>query len=312
MDVILTTTNLAKGNRPHFSRSIFVPAAFVSMLTAGGVAYSAYYNYDGQSRQTASSTKRSAVTNSSKDNLEDLGLRVNALQAQAARLDKWGKQLVNRKPNVNSEFSLSWDQFIERQQRTTQTRSQTQRFSYKSYRPQRLESRLSAFAIEPSIIEVPKNLWRQYRYEVQTLPEGWPLKEGRVSSPYGWRGRRMHKGIDIAASTGTPIYTVEEGEVIRSKYVRGYGRLVEIKHSDMYSTRYAHNSKNLVEKGDYVYKNQMIALVGSSGRSTGPHVHFEVQQSGVALNPIKYLGAMDNFRLSGNLELSEYVRLSKK
>jgi murein DD-endopeptidase MepM/ murein hydrolase activator NlpD len=312
MDIILTATNLAKGNRTHFSRSIFVPVAFVSMLTAGGVAYSAYYNYEGQSRQTATSTKRSAATTSSKDNLDDLALRVNVLHAQAARLDKWGKQLVNRKPSVNSDFSLSWDQFIERQQRTTQTGYRNQRFSHKSYLPQRLDSQASAFQTEPSIIEVPKNLWRQYRSQTQNLPEGWPLKEGRVSSPYGLRGKRMHKGIDIAASVGTPIYAVEEGEVVRSQYVRGYGRLVEIRHSDMYSTRYAHNSKNLVEKGDYVYKNQMIALVGSSGRSTGPHVHFEVQQSGVAINPVKYLGAMDNFRLTGNIELSEYVRLSKK
>jgi len=79
-----------------------------------------------------------------------------------------------------------------------------------------------------------------------------------------------------------------------------------------YSTRYAHNSQNLVEVGDYVYKDQMIALVGSTGRSTGPHVHFEVRQSGVAINPIKYLGAMDSFTLSENIKLSEYVRLSKK
>jgi murein DD-endopeptidase MepM/ murein hydrolase activator NlpD len=311
MDVILIRKNLVKGSNTHLTRSIFVPVAFVSMLTIGSVASSAYYGSGGQSRHHATPRSESANQTSSKDNLEELALRVNALQAQAARLDKWGKQLVNQRPSINSDLSLSWDNLIAKQQRTTQTRQRAKRFSYQSsYR--RFDSLSSAFEVEPSIIEVPKNLWRQYRSHTTILPDGWPLKEGRVSSPYGWRGRRVHKGIDIAAPTGTPVYVVEEGVVTRSKYVRGYGRLVVVKHGDMYSTRYAHNSQNLVEVGDYVYKDQMIALVGSTGRSTGPHVHFEVRQSGVAINPIKYLGAMDSFTLSENIKLSEYVRLSKK
>jgi murein DD-endopeptidase MepM/ murein hydrolase activator NlpD len=161
-------------------------------------------------------------------------------------------------------------------------------------------------------LTVPKNLLRRYRTRVQSLPKGWPLRQGRVSSGYGPRGRRMHRGVDIAAPTGTPIFAVEAGTVKRSKYVRGYGRLVEIKHSEMYTTRYGHNSKNLVRAGDYVRKGQIIALVGSTGRSTGPHVHFEVRQTGVAINPVKYFGAMENIRLSDNISLSKYVQLSKK
>jgi len=103
MDVILIRKNLVKGSNTHLTRSIFVPVAFVSMLTIGSVASSAYYSSGGQSRHHATPRSESANQTSEKDNLEELALRVNALQAQAARLDKWGKQLVNQRPSINSE-----------------------------------------------------------------------------------------------------------------------------------------------------------------------------------------------------------------
>lgn len=162
-----------------------------------------------------------------------------------------------------------------------------------------------------SIQLVSKKFLQEYRFRTKSLPENWPLKQGRVSSGYGKRWHRMHKGIDIAAKRGTPIFAVEDGVVVRSKRVRGYGNLVEIKHSDIYSTRYGHNSKNLVKAGDIVKRGQKIALVGSTGRSTGPHVHFEVRQAKVAINPIKYLGAMKNFSLSENIKLSQFVKFIK-
>ena len=122
----------------------------------------------------------------------------------------------------------------------------------------------------------------------------------------------MHKGIDIASPTGTPIFAVEDGIVAKAQTMRGYGRMIEIKHGDMYSTRYGHNSRNFVKVGDYVRKGQLIGLVGSTGRSTGPHVHFEVLQASIAINPVKYLAAMDSFKLSESIKLSDYVLLSQR
>lgn len=306
MDVILVK-KARKGHHTHLTLSNVVPVAFISMLTIASVAYSGYNHYSDQARNRANSSASSVQyrTASQRENVKQLALRVDALQTKANQLNKWGKRLVNQNQTAQSDFSLSWDHVIENQPRKTQRSRYTSRYS----RNKRFSTREE---IKRSITTVSKHLLRKYRSRVQALPGGWPLELGRVSSGFGWRGRRMHKGVDIAAPKGTPIVAVEDGVVLRSKYVRGYGRLVELKHSDLYITRYGHNSKNLVKVGDRVRKGDIIALVGSSGRSTGPHVHFEVRQSGVAINPVMYLGAMDSFRLSENVNLTKYVKLSKR
>ena len=170
----------------------------------------------------------------------------------------------------------------------------------------------SSSNVKHSIKTVSLKILKKYRSRKRSLPAGWPIRYGRVSSLFGPRWGRMHKGIDLAAPIGTPVYAVESGVVTRSKYVHGYGNLVEIKHSDMYITRYGHNSKRLVKAGQKVRKGQVIALVGSTGRSTGPHVHFEVRQNGTAINPVRFLGAMRYFSLSNNVKLTRYVRLTKR
>ena len=118
----------------------------------------------------------------------------------------------------------------------------------------------------------------------------WPAK-GVLTSGYGWRWGRMHKGIDIAAPVGTPIYAVAPGEVISSGWNSGgYGNLVKIRHPDGSVTLYAHNSRLNVRRGQQVTQGQKIAEMGSTGYSTGPHLHFEVHPQGSgAANPIAYL-----------------------
>jgi lysostaphin len=118
----------------------------------------------------------------------------------------------------------------------------------------------------------------------------WPAK-GVLTSGYGWRWGRMHKGIDIANSTGTPIIASAEGTVEKAGWNSGgYGKLVEIRHPDGSMTRYAHNSKILVQPGQQVSQGSTIALMGSTGHSTGPHSHFEIHASGKgAVNPIAML-----------------------
>lgn len=206
----------------------------------------------------------------------NLALRVDALRNKAKRLNQH-----------NTDFSVSWDTIAGKKPTPLATNS------------------------KPQIQLVSEKFLQEYRFQTKSLPENWPLKQGRVSSGYGKRWRRMHKGIDIAAKRGSPIFAVEDGVVVRAKRVKGYGNLVEIEHSDTYSTRYGHNSKNLVKAGDKVKRGQKIALVGSTGHSTGPHVHFEVRQAKVAINPIKYLGAMESFSLSKDIKLSQFVKLTK-
>jgi murein DD-endopeptidase MepM/ murein hydrolase activator NlpD len=117
----------------------------------------------------------------------------------------------------------------------------------------------------------------------------YPVSGARLSSPFGTRWGRMHSGIDLACATGTRIGAADGGTVTFSGYSGSYGYVVKINHGGGVVTVYAHCSKLLVSKGDKVYQGQHIANVGSTGRSTGPHCHFEVQINGVAKNPLNYL-----------------------
>lgn len=118
----------------------------------------------------------------------------------------------------------------------------------------------------------------------------WPAK-GVLTSGYGWRWGRMHKGIDIAAPIGTPVLAAAPGEVISAGWNSGgYGNLVKILHADGSITVYAHNSRILVQQGQQVAQGEQISAMGSTGFSTGPHLHFEVHPAGkAAVNPIAYL-----------------------
>lgn len=118
----------------------------------------------------------------------------------------------------------------------------------------------------------------------------WPSR-GVLTSGYGWRWGRMHRGIDIAGPVGTPIVAAASGEVIFSGWNSGgFGNLVKLKHPDGSVTLYAHNHRNLVRRGQRVQQGDLIAEMGSTGRSTGPHVHFEIHPSGQgAVNPMAYL-----------------------
>lgn len=116
----------------------------------------------------------------------------------------------------------------------------------------------------------------------------WPVK-GRLTSRFGRRWGRMHRGIDIANSKGTPIYAADSGKVTFSGWEGAYGNLVKIDHGGGMVTYYAHMSKRAVSKGNSVSKGQLIGYVGSTGRSTGPHLHFEVRINDVAKNPLNYL-----------------------
>jgi murein DD-endopeptidase MepM/ murein hydrolase activator NlpD len=119
--------------------------------------------------------------------------------------------------------------------------------------------------------------------------------ESVVSSDFGWRidpidGKtRFHNGIDFEIPPNTPVKSFMAGEVVFSGWEKGYGYMVEIKHPNGYSSRYGHNSKLLVQKGDKVEAGAVIARSGSTGRSTGPHLHFEVRKGKLALNPAKIL-----------------------
>ncbi len=116
----------------------------------------------------------------------------------------------------------------------------------------------------------------------------WPAS-GRVTSGFGGRGHRHHDGIDIAARRGSDVRAARAGVTIFSDRLAGYGNVVIVEHGAGMTTVYAHNDKNLVRKGVRVGRGQRIATVGSTGRASGPHLHFEVRKHNVARNPLYYL-----------------------
>lgn len=116
----------------------------------------------------------------------------------------------------------------------------------------------------------------------------WPVS-GRITSTFGPRWGAFHAGIDLGVRIGSNIKASLAGTVTFSGSAGGYGLLVKISHAGGYETRYAHNSKLLVKPGDKVSAGQIIAMSGNTGRSTGPHLHFEIRKAGVALNPMKHL-----------------------
>jgi murein DD-endopeptidase MepM/ murein hydrolase activator NlpD len=128
-----------------------------------------------------------------------------------------------------------------------------------------------------------------YHGERASRQFGWPVSDGMVSSGFGIRNGAMHQGIDIAAPEGTPVHAADGGSVIFSGVLHGYGNVVIISHDDDYATVYGHNEVNLVKEGARVVRGQTIARIGTSGRTTGANLHFEVRYENVAHNPLAYL-----------------------
>ena len=127
------------------------------------------------------------------------------------------------------------------------------------------------------------------------LPNSNPINAAFNSSSYGWRidpfngNKAFHEGLDFTANTGTPIRAAADGIVSSVEQGGAYGKLVKIEHGAGLETRYAHTSKILVKVGERVIKGQIVAEVGSTGRSTGPHLHYEIRLNGASLDPRKYL-----------------------
>jgi len=139
-----------------------------------------------------------------------------------------------------------------------------------------------------------KTLLEEKRSLLASTPTIWPVK-GMFTGGYGYRHspftglREMHEGLDVAAPHGTPIVATADGVVSFSGPLSAFGNVVFINHGHGFTTFYAHNSSNRVKEGQMVKRGEVIAYIGTSGRTTGPHVHYEVQVNGVTVNPLKYI-----------------------
>lgn len=241
----------------------------------------------GQQREDLANARQDA-----ENNLNALAQRLGELQARIIRLDALGQRLVDMAELEDGEFDFASRPAMGGPEDGTSLQSNT------------VPDFLTALASLDGQIEdrqqqlrVLESLLMNSRLQAAALPAGRPIKKGWISSYYGRRSdpitgkKAFHDGIDFAGRMGTEVVAVASGVVTWSGKRYGYGRLIEVNHGNGLVTRYAHNDEDLVKVGDRVEKGQVIALMGNSGRSTGPHVHFEVLKNGRHINPMKYVQA---------------------
>ncbi len=216
-------------------------------------------------------------------------LKLAEMQARVVRLDALGERITQLAGLDDGEFDFSRPPALggpDEAPAETSEPSGVESF----YRELELQ-----LADRERQLELLKIMMVDGQVKRESTISGRPVAKGWMSSPYGLRrdpfrgNRAWHKGIDFAGREGSPVIAVAAGIVTRSGPLRGYGELVEIDHGDALVTRYGHNKENLVKVGDLVKKDQIIAHMGSTGRSTGPHVHFEVYKNGRHVDPASYV-----------------------
>jgi murein DD-endopeptidase MepM/ murein hydrolase activator NlpD len=239
------------------------------------------------------------ATSEESADLDAVAVRVGALQAEIMRINALGQRLVEMAGLDAEEFDF------ENPAPAGGPEGPELRRSTVSDLEHDLAKVLSELDDRKHKLGLLETLIMERDLKRHTTPEGWPLRSGGVvTSKFGYRrhpitGRRsMHSGIDIAAKHGSDIVAMADGVVTFSGWKGGYGKIVELRHANGLETRYAHNSANLVKEGDVVRKGEKIAKLGSTGRSTGPHIHFEVRRNGEAVNPMKYLDLSQKSRLA--------------
>lgn len=232
-----------------------------------------------------------SITQKTDQQINALALRLSELQGQVLRMEAIGKRIADMAGIVRSEFDIETPVGLGGPIPATALSANAAEFEIQSDLTH-LESRILNNTDKLAALE---SLLMDKHIQDLALPDGAPVSGGWIASEYGMRhdpfsGRReFHRGIDIAAKRGSRIVAVAPGMVIFSGVRAGYGNLIEIQHAEGFVTRYAHNKKNLVTVGERVQKNQAIAVIGSTGRSTGIHVHFEMIRQGVPINPRQFV-----------------------
>ena len=224
-----------------------------------------------------------------RQHMDVLGRRIGSLQAQVSRIIAVEIRLANTAGIDLNDFQFDQDPPIGGTDAAADVDSEQVD----------IENAIVAIeqelAVRESEISAVDFLLSRNHLQTQQTPAGWPVEKGWVSSSFGSRmhpmtgKKQFHRGVDIPGKDGNDVLAVADGVVKRSLKSGNYGWLVEIDHGDEYATLYSHNKANIVSEGETIVKGQPIAEIGSTGRATGPHVHFEVKKNGRHINPVKYL-----------------------
>jgi len=307
VDVIVLLNSRRKAIRISLSSAGVVASAFCAAVLLGGMFYGGKRYADAHTedlvgtfrQQTAAMWrgelhKQEEMLNSVRVNaeksLDAMATRLSLLQGHVMRLDALGSRLASMADLKDMEFGFDSPPGIggPAPEYTQESIDISDLLSTLA----QLEAGLQDKAEKLSAME---SMLIDRTLQEQTLPDGSPAPGAWVSSLFGFRSdpvtgkREFHQGVDLAGRPEMPIAAVAAGIVTWSGIRYGYGNMVEISHGNGYLTRYAHNRKNLVAVGERVEKGEIIALMGSSGRSTGTHVHFEVVRYGTHLDPRRHI-----------------------
>jgi murein DD-endopeptidase MepM/ murein hydrolase activator NlpD len=225
------------------------------------------------------------------DRVDAMAIRLGAINAHILRLNALGKRLTAMANIDHREFNFDAEPATGGPENdgegvSAEIPDLTRMFSQVEARVELRDAQLGAL----------ENVILARKLNEEIHPEGRPVHQGFISSSFGQRQdpftgeEAVHKGVDFAGSRGDEVVAVAAGVVTWSGERAGYGKLVEISHGNGYTTRYAHNEKTLINVGDAVTRGEPIALMGSTGRSTGPHVHFEVLRNGRQVDPVTFIG----------------------
>lgn len=303
MDIILVPRGGISRAAIHLGPRILALSGVSLLIGLAGLGYLIFYfgvsvgsgdaNASQAVWQTRAAQQRTAVADAIRDaenNLNALAVQLGELQARAIRLDALGERLVEMGQLDAKEFGFG---------RRPAAGGPEDSTSLQSYSVPDFVAALEALAAQledrgPKLRALEGMLMNR-RLWADSKPSGRPIARGWLSSRYGYRtdpisGRKsFHQGVDFAGRPGSDVVTVASGVVMWAGFRPGYGKLIEVDHGNGYATRYGHSKKLLVRVGDRVKKGERIALMGSSGRSTGPHVHFEVLRRGKHVNPLAFV-----------------------
>jgi murein DD-endopeptidase MepM/ murein hydrolase activator NlpD len=225
------------------------------------------------------------------ERVDAMAMRMGEVNAHVIRLDALGKRLTEMADIDSHEFDF--DSAPPSGGPESDGEGVSAQIPDLSRMLQELEKRVD---LRDSQLSALENVILARELKEQIHPEGRPVSKGFISSYFGEREdpfsgeEAYHKGVDFAGTAGANVMAVAAGVVTWAGERTGYGQLVEINHGDGYVTRYAHNERTLVSVGQTVKRGDPIALMGSTGRSTGPHVHFEVVRNGRQVDPLSFIG----------------------
>jgi murein DD-endopeptidase MepM/ murein hydrolase activator NlpD len=289
------------------TRSITANGLFLSIAFAGlfgipaAIGYLSYLHGVGEAAETAEmfdhwrqvlkdqDREIREASEEARVNLEASALRLAQLQARIVRLDALGDRLTSISNLDEGEFDFSAAPAVGGPQSEDEMDVTPENYL------QQLDRLSADIANREQQLGVLETLLADRKVQRDVFLAGRPVKRGWLSSRYGKRidpitGKQAwHNGVDFAGKEGAEVITVAAGVVVYAAARNGYGKMVEVNHGGGFSTRYGHHKELKVKVGDIVKKGQIIGLMGSSGRSTGPHVHFEVFKNGRVVDPSTYI-----------------------